>query len=223
MAKDHPRSRGVYVYPIAGQCTGVGSSPLARGLRVSRGLSARLRRIIPARAGFTPMALASASTLEDHPRSRGVYAVIDQLASDEAGSSPLARGLRHAARGHHRPPGIIPARAGFTVHLGRPGEQHWDHPRSRGVYRPDLATIGARLGSSPLARGLRRNGCGHQQQDRIIPARAGFTTSVRVSLTISWDHPRSRGVYSLSACTPVSAGGSSPLARGLRECASVVR
>ena len=178
MAKDHPRSRGVYVYPIAGQCTGVGSSPLARGLRVSRGLSARLRRIIPARAGFTPMALASASTLEDHPRSRGVYAVIDQLASDEAGSSPLARGLRHAARGHHRPPGIIPARAGFTRRRPVPAGHSRDHPRSRGVY--DMlheATIG-RLGSSPLARGLPTRPRHHRCEAGIIPARAGFTRSV---------------------------------------------
>mgnify|MGYP001641158710 CR=1 FL=1 len=50
---DHPRSRGVYDDRGA-QCPGVGgSSPLARGLRVSCGFRRRGPRIIPARAGFT--------------------------------------------------------------------------------------------------------------------------------------------------------------------------
>ena len=50
---DHPRSRGVYGRGFAGVDVIVGSSPLARGLRLGKlGDSADLR-IIPARAGFT--------------------------------------------------------------------------------------------------------------------------------------------------------------------------
>ena len=49
----------------------------------------------------------------------------------------------------------------------------------------------------------------------IIPARAGFTTTMASSGLLSEDHPRSRGVYvSVSAGYRISFG-SSPLARGL--------
>ena len=50
---DHPRSRGVYSTPLVGTPPRSGSSPLARGLRDVRQSTASVRRIIPARAGFT--------------------------------------------------------------------------------------------------------------------------------------------------------------------------
>ena len=50
---------------------------------------------------------------------------------------------------------------------------------------------------------------------RIIPARAGFTAGERSERTGRMDHPRSRGVYSLSPALRGSGTGSSPLARGL--------
>ena len=50
--------------------------------------------IIPARAGFTEAPFTDGDDVEDHPRSRGVYAV-KNVASGDAGW-------------------IIPARAGFT-------------------------------------------------------------------------------------------------------------
>ena len=52
--EDHPRSRGVYNADPALVRRAYGSSPLARGLRCIRILRMRRRRIIPARAGFTP-------------------------------------------------------------------------------------------------------------------------------------------------------------------------
>ena len=51
---------------------------------------------------------------------------------------------------------------------------------------------------------------------RIIPARAGFTTSTSAPLSLPTDHPRSRGVYSHYPPCENSYPGSSPLARGLR-------
>ena len=74
---DHPRSRGVYDNKTSMTARGIGSSPLARGLPRCSGSPRRTRRIIPARAGFTP---GSKHTDDDNP-----------------GSSPLARGL-HARR-----------------------------------------------------------------------------------------------------------------------------
>ena len=70
-------------------------------------------------------------------------------------------------------------------------------------------------GSSPLARGLlqwTRKKCLWR---RIIPARAGFTTSLLSAPPCCRDHPRSRGVYACGSVRPPSAPGSSPLARGL--------
>ena len=72
-ARDHPRSRGVYGLRGWPRSRKEGSSPLARGLRVSPARGRRRRRIIPARAGFTHGAVPDGPGGADHPRSRGVY------------------------------------------------------------------------------------------------------------------------------------------------------
>ena len=71
-------------------------------------------------------------------------------------------------------------------------------------------------GSSPLARGLRLNCVSEGVRPGIIPARAGFTPSGSRAGGGTWDHPRSRGVYSAPGQSITGLGGSSPLARGLR-------
>ena len=132
------------------------------------------------------------------------------------GSSPLARGLLAGLVGGLGVPGIIPARAGFTA----PGRAPWaapaDHPRSRGVYCPVLGGGPGQEGSSPLARGLPSRPTRGWPRTRIIPARAGFTPAMLVSVRIGWDHPRSRGVYYAGGAGAGLRLGSSPLARGLR-------
>ena len=70
---DHPRSRGVYTAPPTLPASRGGSSPLARGLRGLEGAGPLQRRIIPARAGFTPHRSPRPGPRGDHPRSRGVY------------------------------------------------------------------------------------------------------------------------------------------------------
>ena len=195
MCTDHPRSRGVYATgrpPIEG---GSGSSPLARGLRPRR--TSRLRRfgIIPARAGFTQRVSCPYPRLQDHPRSRGVYAARAARLAAAAGSSPLARGLRRwCDRCLPRGP---------------------DHPRSRGVYGTIPAALLVAAGSSPLARGLRDRRASQGHRGRIIPARAGFTGLRGFGINGPGDHPRSRGVYFSAGLSSIPAGGSSPLARGL--------
>ena len=74
-----------------------------------------------------------------------------------------------------------------------------------------------RTGSSPLARGLRRRHGNHFQRGRIIPARAGFTSTKTLHTIMGRDHPRSRGVYCLLCWLSDGDGGSSPLARGLPD------
>ena len=178
-----------------------------------------MTRIIPARAGFTPCRDTSTSGRQDHPRSRGVYAVSSGVNGVVSGSSPLARGLLDQASPAPRPGRIIPARAGFTFTVQEMGAAYQDHPRSRGVYRPRRACKGLWAGSSPLARGLLGRhhlpgGC-----VGIIPARAGFTRTLIFWYTRTTDHPRSRGVYEPCARRLSSSSGSSPLARGLPEWA----
>ena len=172
-----------------------GSSPLARGLQFGSGTDATGRRIIPARAGFTVDSAGCGAGVEDHPRSRGVYAPRSPLLTVWLGSSPLARGLHPLAVFKRGNIGIIPARAGFTASVSVSGSRPRDHPRSRGVYHFSCLIDDMGMGSSPLARGLQSQPPGRRAQDRIIPARAGFT--------------RRMHVYSNRSA------GSSPLARGL--------
>ena len=70
-------------------------------------------------------------------------------------------------------------------------------------------------GSSPLARGLPPTVMVGASSCRIIPARAGFTLASTSATRPRWDHPRSRGVYSLWDMLEKLKDGSSPLARGL--------
>ena len=152
-----------------------GSSPLARGLRRHDRGDHLGHGIIPARAGFTNPSAFEKGIGRDHPRSRGVYPRAPMTMFMVAGSSPLARGLLHHRHGLPGRLGIIPARAGFTPPAGSPATSARDHPRSRGVYMPE---IGCRLtveGSSPLARGLLSDGDRGSPHGGIIPARAGFT------------------------------------------------
>ena len=193
---DHPRSRGVYTHERR-----TGDDPTW---------------IIPARAGFTRGRSPTRPCWGDHPRSRGVYYFSPGEADSRAGSSPLARGLRHRLRLAGWGAGIIPARAGFTGQDAQMRRHLADHPRSRGVYlqwrrRPvaPQGIIPARAGFTPThpGRGPHRT--------RIIPARAGFTRFRMCGRCPRWDHPRSRGVYVLVGLSESADEGSSPLARGL--------
>ena len=153
---DHPRSRGVYARVKAGRRAMQGSSPLARGLLSSQSSRGTRSGIIPARAGFTSTPKRMSPPSQDHPRSRGVYVRGPRGFLRAQGSSPLARGLlsvRSPPRAHGR---IIPARAGFTCSRYSAIARMEDHPRSRGVYDLGLRPFPGQIGSSPLARGLRR-------------------------------------------------------------------
>ena len=172
---DHPRSRGVYSGLRSVQHGIPGSSPLARGLPATPAARRAVRRIIPARAGFTAGGDVPTWKWGDHPRSRGVYGPRPGGHPQPHGSSPLARGLHLVASRMSRLLRIIPARAGFTAPSGRGGRSRPDHPRSRGVYGRRSAASGRGSGSSPLARGLLEGGGREVEGPGIIPARAGFT------------------------------------------------
>ena len=132
---DHPRSRGVYETVRRSSSPMSGSSPLARGLPLAGFFLAAYARIIPARAGFTPSVCVAFTSIQDHPRSRGVYTDNAAITPCISGSSPLARGLPVPASIRLQVPGIIPARAGFTIEIPFSAPPPGDHPRSRGVYQ----------------------------------------------------------------------------------------
>ena len=213
--QDHPRSRGVYRYIYGGDTWRNGSSPLARGLLRPRRVNDIVPRIIPARAGFTRGPGLVPLLSQDHPRSRGVYRGQFTTKTSRGGSSPLARGLPEGHLSRLCPPGIIPARAGFTTHFAATIASAQDHPRSRGVYRQFLRFWRARAGSSPLARGLPPPTSCVMRMGGIIPARAEFTRHIHRRPPPRPDHPRSRGVYLFLSVWGLDSTGSSPLARGL--------
>ena len=218
---DHPRSRGVYMVPESAIFKHVGSSPLARGLRLNETRVLGLGGIIPARAGFTAYNIAGNNIATDHPRSRGVYRAFLDAGGLSSGSSPLARGLRGGGVEVDLDGRIIPARAGFTPAYVLRHTYHTDHPRSRGVYAARRIAGDVGKGSSPLARGLPRTPCRTAQYPRIIPARAGFTYPCHTGTRTPQDHPRSRGVYGRLTTAQARAAGSSPLARGLQMIAQI--
>ena len=89
-----------------------------------------------------------------------------------------------------------------------------DHPRLRGEH---LVPIGRALscpGSSPLARGARREAKHKARCIGIIPACAGSTGSPPPSDRSWGDHPRLRGEHVMYHDCNVALPGSSPLARG---------
>ena len=154
LARDHPRSRGVY--PGLAELVAAlhGSSPLARGLPARPRRSPDRSRIIPARAGFTCCCIWRRGLCRDHPRSHGVYPLFSVFLPLSMGSSPLARGLLSFVVHRCALFGIIPARAGFTILPRYFVFRMGDHPRSRGVYTVWRLSQAGTNGSSPLARGL---------------------------------------------------------------------
>ncbi len=174
---DHPRSRGEHWHVLSHPFLVQGSSPLARGARVARRVVVVHGRIIPARAGSTVPATTEAGRRGDHPRSRGEHHWRTSEPMNAQGSSPLARGAPGQAGLDALDGRIIPARAGSTRPRPRPWQGSGDHPRSRGEHGLYVNGRTAPAGSSPLARGALLLGGDGGEQGRIIPARAGSTSS----------------------------------------------
>ena len=212
----HPRSRGEHYHKQAKQMRDRDSSPLARGTRSPAAPLHRNARLIPARAGNTTRASPSSVPSSAHPRSRGEHQLLDLCRSRNYGSSPLARGTLIALIGSVLVLRLIPARAGNTPGLSPPRRQWSAHPRSRGEHREYPPGFFAGFGSSPLARGTRRERSGMNHASGLIPARAGNTRARNTGIFARGAHPRSRGEHGTGAEQAEGRRGSSPLARGTR-------
>ena len=90
------------------------------------------------------------------------------------------------------------------------------HPRSRGEHYIMCAMPHYHPGSSPLARGTRKRTRAFPPYLRLIPARAGNTSTAAGTGVSMTAHPRSRGEHHRLDKVGMTSFGSSPLARGTR-------
>ena len=90
--RGHPRMRGEHICFTPGNSASRGSSPHARGARLSPGRLRRSFGVIPACAGSTFVRLTHVIRPRGHPRMRGEHTTSKNLIIPEVGSSPHARG-----------------------------------------------------------------------------------------------------------------------------------
>ena len=181
-----------------GECHAQGSSPLARGTPVTLTHLGFRARLIPARAGNTNVSTPVTAQIRAHPRSRGEHITGSLLYLIVLGSSPLARGTpKDSGEGEFRA-GLIPARAGNTLHPGIFLNSYRAHPRSRGEHTRKRRGGKHYGGSSPLARGTSDKFRDSTGTFGLIPARAGNTRHRHERGSSPVAHPRSRGEHSLN-------------------------
>ena len=130
------------------------------------------------------------------------------------GSSPHMRGTPAATVFHNRSAGIIPAYAGNTSSGQVEDLTYRDHPRICGEHSPTLAAGLNTMGSSPHMRGTRPSvrPCAHYCG--IIPAYAGNTLVLRLTVLSVRDHPRICGEHPFLEMIASQLRGSSPHMRG---------
>ena len=191
-----------------------GSSPRARGKRCKLRQLKQQIRIIPARAGQTCHASRQPPPSPDHPRACGANQGAPADPVSRSGSSPRVRGKRCAIGHQITNMRIIPARAGQTRHGTARPRRPTDHPRACGANDARHDRASSIVGSSPRVRGKRGGGGQFRGTGRIIPARAGQTSSVSAALIPRPDHPRACGANSIVGGYGNSGRGSSPRVRG---------
>ena len=170
-----------------------GSSPRVRGKRMAPPPNPPQPGLIPACAGKTYAHSPGRSVSRAHPRACGENAIFARSSFVAYGSSPRVRGkLREEDRSaHHRR--LIPARAGKTSWRRRQRPARRAHPRACGENFERARIVAWLRGSSPRVRGKPGGGPSRPGPVRLIPARAGKTSTTWDSGTASGAHPRACG------------------------------
>ena len=110
--------------------------------------------------------------------------------------------------------GLIPARAGKTGSVASTSTRPRAHPRACGENMPSSVWSAYMTGSSPRVRGKRPSATWTAPPGRLIPARAGKTTSGPSASHHPPAHPRACGENSSSTPKAFASTGSSPHVRG---------
>mgnify|MGYP007014471797 CR=1 FL=1 len=199
--------------PLNGEA-GDGSSPRVRGKRAIVLTSCLSCRIIPARAGQTGPVPSVICLGTDHPRACGANSASDWVEAWRTGSSLRVRGKRLDIRRGQFRERIIPARAGQTCRAWIRPWSRPDHPRACGANEQEWVGAPERCGSSPRVRGKPALVIVMMHPPRIIPARAGQTSTRGVPSTSTSDHPRACGANGWPRHNIKAQNGSSPRVRG---------
>ena len=210
----HPRACGENGDVGGPQAGGLGSSPRVRGKPSSRQHRPPRQRLIPARAGKTPCVEVAPGFPRAHPRACGENSPMYVPFRSASGSSPRVRGKRDFGALLPAPARLIPARAGKTAGRPPPSVPHAAHPRACGENRRAKDGSDGPQGSSPRVRGKPWGSPTSRPPPRLIPARAG-KTSTRWSLDdIDTAHPRACGENLGGGDGDEGVRGSSPRVRG---------
>ena len=124
------------------------------------------------------------------------------------------RGTHRQGQPHTLLRGIIPAHAGNTDTTTGRRSSCWDHPRACGEHPTTSARQRRAKGSSPRMRGTRMGRRQGHREGGIIPAHAGNTLSLTLTVSRVWDHPRACGEHIAFCGEEVIDLGSSPRMRG---------
>ena len=191
----HPRVCGEHSPAVALMICDSGSSPRVRGTRLWRCHCSVPVRFIPACAGNTWKPRTTPISLSVHPRVCGEHWLVGLPRAWSGGSSPRVRGTRFTAQGADYKSRFIPACAGNTwrgmVYLPIRSV----HPRVCGEHSTRLPSYARSGGSSPRVRGTRPGSVNGIDVCRFIPACAGNTSVVDVSVPSRPVHPRVCGEH----------------------------
>ena len=147
---------------------------------------------------------------------RGEYVETKFMNSTNSGSPPLAWGILFGAESVDSFVRITPTCVGNTQRQPPPGFQFRDHPHLRGEYPVSGSQSGERLGSPPLAWGIRHQSNPPKVKEGITPTCVGNTQHTPQQLYQSQDHPHLRGEYASPSKNLAPEKGSPPLAWGIR-------
>ena len=213
----HPRACGENAGADPRCVNEVGSSPRVRGKQELPRIQAQAPGLIPARAGKTSTPTSKACPPKAHPRACGENSARHMRHAPPGGSSPRVRGKPGPPVRNGSIEGLIPARAGKTGPPARPRGRPAAHPRACGENAMHACARATAAGSSPRVRGKRRRRAPSTWTRRLIPARAGKTSTWCSSIARPRAHPRACGENSMPPGVSPPSSGSSPRVRGKRR------
>ena len=191
--QDHPRACGENATFSVTVPVAAGSPPRMRGKQYKNRRFKVINRITPAHAGKTPSCTTFAPLVQDHPRACGENQPSASISEYAMGSPPRMRGKRCLPAVFEEVVRITPAHAGKTAFGRFRPALAKDHPRACGENSVALWAWRGLAGSPPRMRGKHRRSADEIAEDRITPAHAGKTPSIRHPAGAGRDHPRACG------------------------------